>query len=419
MKLFKALIRRKKSKESYFKYIIVHLHLWLGLLAGIVICATSLSGATYVFKEEVIKWADRDHVYRIAPSVKEASIDTMVLNFEAAFDVLPSRVTLPQSKSENVLLTARQGRTSTLAYFDRTTGELLGSDSEGTRAFFSWTLRLHRWLLMREGGGKQINAWSTFFFLFLLISGIVLWFPLKKSKIKPAFVIKWKAKSTRLNYDLHNVFGFYSSLALLLVVITGLCFSFGWWRQGVLGVFKSKDEIASDAQKQDIQEKALDEMDALFAAFLEEEEEIVKISYDSIVNIAEKELPYPSQISIILPSERNPHLTIRKVNNHNWLGIQLTDEVTFNEKGELLEVSLFEDKALFQKVNKLILPLHTGDFAGVKSKIIYFLLAIISASLPITGFFIWWNKTKKKIGTVKNRRFKNKKIKTQRISNSN
>jgi len=50
--------------------------------------------------------------------------------------------------------------------------------------------------------------------------------------------------------------------------------------------------------------------------------------------------------------------------------------------------------------------LHTGFIGGMTTKILYFTASLICASLPITGFYIWWGKRKKK---PKSRKNKNKK----------
>ena len=38
--------------------------------------------------------------------------------------------------------------------------------------------------------------------------------------------------------------------------------------------------------------------------------------------------------------------------------------------------------------------IHIGAVLGLTGKIIAFLISLICASLPITGFLVWWNKRK-------------------------
>ncbi|MEL6124238.1 MAG: PepSY-associated TM helix domain-containing protein, partial [Bacteroidota bacterium] len=55
---------------------------------------------------------------------------------------------------------------------------------------------------------------------------------------------------------------------------------------------------------------------------------------------------------------------------------------------------LFSDKMMYQKINSILLPLHTGEILGFKSKLLYFIIALIGFSLPITGSLIFYNKVK-------------------------
>ncbi|MDD4418797.1 MAG: PepSY domain-containing protein [Bacteroides graminisolvens] len=40
--------------------------------------------------------------------------------------------------------------------------------------------------------------------------------------------------------------------------------------------------------------------------------------------------------------------------------------------------------------------MHTGSILGLPGRIIVFLASLIIASLPVTGFIIWWRKKKKR-----------------------
>ncbi len=58
--------------------------------------------------------------------------------------------------------------------------------------------------------------------------------------------------------------------------------------------------------------------------------------------------------------------------------------------------SSFEQADFATKVRKLNYDLHVGSaFGGIWGRILYFLISIVGASLPITGFLVWWFKKKK------------------------
>src|SRR5690606_40397849 len=63
-------------------------------------------------------------------------------------------------------------------------------------------------------------------FTFLIFSGLILWLPKKLRAWKQGFKIKLSANWKRINHDLHNTLGFYSFILLLVMSLTGLCWSF-------------------------------------------------------------------------------------------------------------------------------------------------------------------------------------------------
>ncbi len=406
MRLISVLIRKKKKKESYFKYAMSLTHLWLGLVSGLIICLVSISGNAYIFKEEFIRLTDRKIAYgKGAVASKLPDLNKLKRDFEQEYSKEAARIFIPEDIKRNLMITSTgKGKEQVIAYADRTTGDLLGTSSDAARSTFAFILRIHRWLLVR-GGGQTVVAVSSFIFIFLLMSGVVLWFPLKKNKLKNAFRVRYRAKWPRLNYDLHNVLGFYTSLLLLFIVITGLCFSYTWFKEAILFPFKSREarSISTEERLREKEQEIGEKMDDLFALFLKEGDRKSSVIYTDVIASAHRELAYVGDVSLLFPNNKTPHLTVRKTNSENWIGFQVPDEIRFDDQGKLLEANLFSNKAFYKQLNKLILPLHTGEFAGMKSKILYFVLSLIGSSLPITGFFIWWNKAAKRVSSPKAR----------------
>ncbi|MBN8855163.1 MAG: hypothetical protein BGO55_24850 [Sphingobacteriales bacterium 50-39] len=65
--------------------------------------------------------------------------------------------------------------------------------------------------------------------------------------------------------------------------------------------------------------------------------------------------------------------------------------------GRLLKADLYTNYNAYDKVARSNYDFHTGRIRalGIGSKIIYFLAALMAASLPVTGFLIWWGRRKK------------------------
>lgn len=86
-------------------------------------------------------------------------------------------------------------------------------------------LRLHKNLYLGKFGA-QIVRFSTLVFLFMIISGIILWWPLNKNLLGQKLTIKRNTTRARRIYDLHNVPGFYALWIILFSVLTGIIWSF-------------------------------------------------------------------------------------------------------------------------------------------------------------------------------------------------
>lgn len=100
-------------------------------------------------------------------------------------------------------------------------------------------MKLHRWLMDdTRTVGKVIVGVSTIFFIFILISGLVAFWPKKKSR----FVIKRRKSVRRFVFDLHAVLGLYAALVLLVCALTGLMWSFQWYRDVVGFIFNEETQ---------------------------------------------------------------------------------------------------------------------------------------------------------------------------------
>lgn len=112
-----------------------------------------------------------------------------------------------------------------------------------TDKVFPEMMRLHRWLLdeyKRDGSfswGKSIVGYATLVLAIIIISGIVIWYPRNKKVLRNRLKVKTKAGWFRFFYDLHVSGGFYAALLLLILALTGLTWSFGWYRNAFYSVF--------------------------------------------------------------------------------------------------------------------------------------------------------------------------------------
>lgn len=109
--------------------------------------------------------------------------------------------------------------------------------------FFLSVMRLHRWLFDAPAvkgamtPGKMIVAISTCCMALVLITGIMLWW--KQASKNLAHSLKITAGHGMYQFwrSLHTAGGAYVVLFLLVMALTGLTWSFGWYRAGFNALF--------------------------------------------------------------------------------------------------------------------------------------------------------------------------------------
>lgn len=104
---------------------------------------------------------------------------------------------------------------------------------------------LHRWLLdapAKKGEssvGKTVVGITTVVMIVILISGIVIWVPRNNRTLKNRLQISCTKGWRRFWYDSHVALGFYSTLFLLIMALTGLTWSFSGYRTFMYDLFSN------------------------------------------------------------------------------------------------------------------------------------------------------------------------------------
>ena len=210
------------------------IHKWLSIPFGIILAIVCLTGAILALEPELSELFYRSRYY--VKEVQATPLPTEQL-LEAAREQLPPSLEAtgiqesddPQRTYQVTLKGKRKA-----AFIDPYTAKVVAID-DGT-GFFMKTMRFHRWLYdtYKRGAfswGKTIVGYSTLAMVIILITGLILWFPKKGQSWRNRFVIHTRNGWLRFWHDLHVVGGFYVSLFLLCMSLTGLSWSFGWTRK--------------------------------------------------------------------------------------------------------------------------------------------------------------------------------------------
>jgi uncharacterized iron-regulated membrane protein len=217
----------------FFRKVIFWLHLTSGILAGIFIFIMCVTGALLAFESNILEYAERQ--MRVVEVPAENAIRLPVSEIIAVVQTEKpnaklSNITLRNDKTAAAIVNlGREGQIFVNPY----TGAILGEGAKGWRGFFRVVQDAHRWLALsgdNRAVGKNINAAANFLFLFLAISGVYIWFPRRRSwkHFRAAMVFRRKVKGKARDFNWHTVIGFWSSLTLVILTLTGVVISYQW-----------------------------------------------------------------------------------------------------------------------------------------------------------------------------------------------
>ena len=69
------------------------------------------------------------------------------------------------------------------------------------------------------------------------------------------------------------------------------------------------------------------------------------------------------------------------------------DRYSFNtDNGEFTETNLYQHQDKSGKIRGWIYSVHVGNWGGMLTRILTFIAALIGASLPLTGYYLWVKK---------------------------
>lgn len=366
------------------KYWFGKIHLWLGLPLGILFLVISLSGAIYCWEPEFATILYKENV---EPQDKPfVAISTLKKSVDSALPNADFRTVFYRGPSKAVQILLYVPGTYYHANLNPYSGELIHLQ-DMKKGWLNNLKALHR-NLMLGNVGREIVHWGTLLYLLMIITGLVIWWPTRKSQRKQRFMIKWSASKKRLNYDLHNVLGFYSSWVLIFLVLTGLFWGFKIIESSVRD-FTQEDRITYDVPQSVgdttlsdlVQYQLMDQLGEQFRQEFPDNHIMVSNPHGSTD---------PIQISVV---DRN-----RLVNtiDHFYFDRYSGDRLQGN-----FQNGLHNEASLLTALNGLVYDIHLGTIFGLTTRLLAFFASLIGASLSITGFIYWWGTRNSKIRSDK------------------
>ncbi|MGY3054236.1 putative iron-regulated membrane protein [Pedobacter sp. UYEF25] len=384
---------KRKHKKSKLRRVSDWLHLWLGIGSGLIVFFLGITGCIFSFQKEITEYIHKEEIFVHPPSnLTTLPLSVLNANAEKALGGQKKVTYITSHKTPErawEFMSYQVGNPNAFWYFDSIdhydlvfvnpyTGKVtLVLDLK--YEFFSVVKMLHWSFLINHPIGQQITGWATVIFVFLLISGMVMWWPknLKKSNVDKSFKIKWSAKFKRVNYDLHNVLGFYVMIICLMLGLSGMVFAFQWFQKTVYVVASRSITPPAEVTAKSDSSKAgtTNPFDLAFAS-------------------AQKEFKDADRIGMSLAAGTGDGVIYAS----GYRGDETYwdfDALQFDQySGKLLNRRNQSEKNAGEVVVSMNYDIHVGAILGLTGKILAFFASFIAASLPITGFIIWWKKKK-------------------------
>ena len=368
----------KKKKGNWFSKLNAWLHLWPSIISGLIVVFVCLTGTIIVYCDEILAFTAGD-AKNVVIGSKRATSDE-IINSISKYDsqLQLSEIVFFQDPSRSLRIRSfhKESKKLNFIYVNPYTAEVLKVDYTGH--FFYIMAHLHSYLMIRSFGGWVVLI-STVIFLISCITGLILWWPKRwtKKTREASFTIKWKAKFKRLNYDLHNVYGFYSLLLCFILSLTGIIIFFHSFSDAIIKTFGGSDDHI-DAVLPDVQEN------------------MNTVDFASLANETLKEHPEKWNAGIWVSRMDKVGAYVFRLGVSGLKSTENLENVVYDKyTGKKLRIE--KPYIIHEKVENFIWQLHMGQWWGQFGKLSTFLAGVIATSLPITGFLIWWGRRKKKI----------------------
>ncbi|AWN49856.1 hypothetical protein DK419_03935 [Methylobacterium terrae] len=276
-------------------------------------------------------------------------------------------------RAARVRLAGGPGRSTetrgTETYVDPYDGKILGP-ARG-EAFFDDVRRLHRWLLLPgngDGWGRTVTGASALALVYLALSGLYLRWPRGRRDwrvwLKPALNRRGRA----LHWSLHAVVGTWALVLYLAMALTGLWWSYGWYRDGATYLLTGRPAAAAPARGMGKRDGAPVPLDPAFAAF------------------AASAGPYAT--AAMSPAREGETVRIRAV-APDAAHFQARDEWRFRPDGSLETRDLYAERALGARLTGSMLALHEGRFFGPVGRIAFMLASLAMPLFGVTGLLLY------------------------------
>lgn len=366
--------------------ILFQAHWLIGITAGTVLIVVGLTGAILSFEPELSRVMNPS-VMSVTPQGVALSPDALVERIKATTPEKPiASLTLASSPDESARVTfvpAPPAKRGESRYVNPYTGELLGSlAGEG---FFRFVIQLHRYLASGDVG-KHIVGASTLAVIYLALSGLYLRWPANVFDWRSWLTLRWSLKGRNFWWELHSVLGTWVLVVYLFAALTGLYWSYDWYRDAMFAVTGAPKPA---------QQQASGGGDKAGRGPSITDQELAR-DLGSGWNGFRSRIEHFETATIRMPSKAGKPVQITYL-DRDPPHLRAVNRILIDPaSGNAVEHERYADKPTNAKIMSSVYALHTGRFFGLPGVVVLAIASLTMAISGISGWLLYLDRRRKK-----------------------
>jgi sulfite reductase (NADPH) flavoprotein alpha-component len=379
------------------KAVLLQVHSVIGLVVALLLTAIALTGVTMSFEDEIQAGLNAGMTDVEARSAPMLTPDQLIARLrESGNGAKVAAITLSSDPTAAVRIRfgrGEDGARPSSVFVDPYDAHVLGQPRG--EDFFATVRRLHRWLLIpgdANGYGRPITGITAVSLIVMLITGLVLRWPHRTTSLKMWLKPHLGLRGRGLHRSLHSVIGTWVLPIYLVMALTGLWYSFDWYKAGAVWLLSRPQAAAKDMQPKAPRtakagtNKAGTKADAGPNAELESK----PVALDRLWSIVQQTEGDRTKVVLLnLPAGAGSIVRVRAFAQEGSLEGP-RDEFRINAAtGEIVSSDLYAEKTIGERALMRILEIHRGSLFGWPGKLVFMLAAASMPLFAITGLLLY------------------------------
>ncbi|ADE72709.1 MULTISPECIES: PepSY-associated TM helix domain-containing protein [Priestia] len=400
----------KASTSNSFYRTVWRWHFYAGIIFAPFLIILAFTGSIYLFKPQIEQVLYKDY-YNVNPQGYAMSASQQIEEVKKLYPQAEVTKYWPgdnATRSSEVSILSN-GKSLTV-FINPYTGKSLGELNDKDR-IMDRIEEFHGELMAGKVGDRIVEL-AACWAIVLIISGIFLWFPRKKTSLSGVLFPRIHKGKKIFRRDLHVVPAFWITGGMLFLIMTGLPWS-GFWGNNFQTLTTNSGvgyppSIWIGSAPQSIT-KTKDIADVPWAAEnlevpVSKIQGLTPLSIDDVVHIANRE-KINSSYTVYIPQKKEGVYTL------SAFPPRAQDEVTMHidqYSGAVLADYRYDNYGLIGKIVALGITLHKGTQFGFINQLISLLICLGIIFVIGSGLYLWWKrKPKKELGAPKATSIKN------------